>query len=74
MTIGDIIVGIKCVRTDGQPMNVAASIIRALASVFSAMAFGLGFFWAGWDRQKQSWHDKIAGTYMVKVPKGASLV
>lgn len=73
-TIGDIIVGIKCIRTDGQPMNAATAVVRALSSVFSAMAFGLGFFWAGWDRQKQSWHDKIAGTYMVKVPKGASLI
>jgi len=34
----------------------------------------LGFFWAGWDQQKQAWHDKIAGTFMVKVSKGVSLV
>jgi uncharacterized RDD family membrane protein YckC len=44
------------------------------ASFFSAAGLCLGFFWAGWDRQKQSWHDKIASTVVVRVPKGASLI
>jgi hypothetical protein len=26
------------------------------------------------DDEKQSWHDKIAGTTIVQVPKGASLL
>ena len=73
-TIGDIILGIKCVRTDGRPLNFAVAVVRGFSSFFSALAFGLGFFWAGWDQHKQAWHDKIAGTFMVKVPKGVSLV
>ena len=73
-TIGDIILGIKCVRTDGRSLNAVVAVVRAFSSFFSALAFGLGFFWAGWDQQKQAWHDKIAGTFMVKVSKGVSLV
>jgi hypothetical protein len=73
-TIGGIVMGIRVVRTDGRPLNFALALIRALSSLFSAMVLFLGFFWAGWSRERQSWHDKIAGTIVVKVPKGMSLV
>ncbi len=29
----------------------------------------LGFLWMTWDQRKQGWHDKIAGTYVVKKPQ-----
>jgi uncharacterized RDD family membrane protein YckC len=35
---------------------------------------GLGFIWIAIDDDKQSWHDKIAGTAVVRVPKGVSLL
>ena len=73
-TIGGIIVGIKIVRTDGRPIDFAVALVRGLGSIFSAMALFLGFFWAGWDRDKQSWHDKIAGTIVVKAPKDVALI
>jgi uncharacterized RDD family membrane protein YckC len=34
----------------------------------------LGFFWAGWSRDRQAWHDIIAGTTIVRMPHGMSLV
>jgi uncharacterized RDD family membrane protein YckC len=73
-TIGGIVVGIKLVRVDGRPVDVGVALVRGAAAIFSALALGLGFFWAGWDRGKQSWHDKIAGTAMVTVPKGMPLL
>jgi uncharacterized RDD family membrane protein YckC len=30
---------------------------------------GLGYFWAIWDKDNQAWHDKIAGTVVVKEVK-----
>jgi len=30
------------------------------------VALFLGFFWIIWDKKKQGWHDKIAGTLVVK--------
>lgn len=68
-TIGGIIMGIKLVRVDGRPVDFMAALIRSLAAVFSAVVLGTGFLWVVFDRNKQSWHDKIAGTVMVKVPK-----
>jgi uncharacterized RDD family membrane protein YckC len=65
-TVGGLIVGARIVRTDGGPINFSIAVVRALASFLSAAALGLGFFWAGWNPQKQAWHDIIAGTYVVK--------
>lgn len=73
-TIGGIILGIKCVRLDGRDLTFPVALIRSLSSWLSAIALFLGFFWAGWDRDRQSWHDKIAGTTIVRVPRSSSLV
>jgi uncharacterized RDD family membrane protein YckC len=73
-TIGGIILGLRIVRTDGRPINFAVAFVRAVSSVFSALAFGLGFFWAGWSESKQSWHDRIAGTCVLRVAEGQSMV
>jgi uncharacterized RDD family membrane protein YckC len=73
-TIGCAICGLKIVRTDGQPVTLGVAIVRALASLLSLAVMGLGFFWIAWDREKQAWHDKIAGTLVVRMPKGVSLI
>src|SRR5213594_1636480 len=73
-TVGGIVVGIKLVRVDGRPVDLGVALVRAAASIFSVLILGLGFFWAGWDRDKQSWHDKIAGTVMIQAPKGIPLL
>jgi uncharacterized RDD family membrane protein YckC len=73
-SVGKICLGLKIVRTDGTPIDFAVALVRSLAACFSFVVFFMGFFWAGWDREKQSWHDKIAGTVVVQVPKGVSLL
>lgn len=73
-TIGGIVCGLKVVREDGRALDFTVALVRSLASVFSFVALGLGFFWAGWSPERQSWHDKIAGTVIVKVPKGMPLI
>ncbi|HEY5227947.1 MAG TPA: RDD family protein [Opitutaceae bacterium] len=73
-TIGGIIFGIKVVRLDGRPVDWPTAIVRALACFISLIAVGLGFIWIAFDVERQGWHDKIAGTVVVKLPKGTSLV
>jgi uncharacterized RDD family membrane protein YckC len=72
-TIGGMVFGLKIIRTDGRAINFAIALVRALSAFLSAAAAFIGFFWAGWSADKQSWHDKIAGTYVVKLPKGVSV-
>lgn len=73
-TIGGIVCGLKVVRLDDRPVDWAVALVRALGGFLSLAVAGLGFIWVAFDDQKQSWHDKIAGTTVVRVPRGMSLV
>lgn len=73
-TLGGIVVGIRGVRLDGRPMDLTVAAVRHLASWFSAFACFAGFLWSAWDPESQTWHDKIAGTVVVRVPKTEPLV
>ena len=73
-TIGGIIFGLKIIREDSRPVTLAVALVRSLTSMFSLIALGLGFFWAGWSREKRAWHDRIAGTIVVQMPRGMSLL
>ena len=42
-------------------MEWVTVVVRALACFFSIIVVGLGFIWIAFDREKQGWHDKIAG-------------
>lgn len=73
-TIGGVICGLKVVRLDDRELDWGIVIVRALTGFLSLFIAGLGFIWVAFDDEKQSWHDKIAGTTIVKVPKGTSLL
>ena len=57
-------------RTGGRP-TVTQCIIRYVGYYLSMIAFFLGFFWVGFDARKQGWHDKLAGTVVVRRKPGA---
>lgn len=73
-TIGGIVFGLKVVRLDGRPIDWPTAIVRALSCFLSFVIVGLGFLWIIFDDDRQGWHDKIAGTVVVTVPKGVSLL
>jgi uncharacterized RDD family membrane protein YckC len=73
-TLGGIILNLRVERIDGRKVGIDVAVIRALGCIFSAIIFFFGFFWASWDRERQSWHDKIAGTTIVRVPRAHSLI
>lgn len=68
-TVGGIVFDLAVVRLDGRAMNWETAIIRGLSCILSLAAVGLGFFWIAFDPGNQAWHDKIAGTVVVRVPK-----
>ncbi len=73
-TVGGVILKLKVVRLDGQPLTFLVALVRALAAAFSIMVFFLGVLWIAWDQEKQGWHDKIAGTVVARLPHTQSLV
>jgi uncharacterized RDD family membrane protein YckC len=72
-TVGGMIFGLHVVRLDNKPIGWETAIVRALGCFLSAAVMFLGFFWIAFDDGKQAWHDKIAGTVVVRT-KGVSLV
>lgn len=52
-------------RTGGHPSN-GQLIGRCFAYYVSLLGLGLGYLWVAWDRRKQGWHGKLAGTVVVR--------
>jgi uncharacterized RDD family membrane protein YckC len=73
-TIGGTVFDLRVVRLNGRQIDWETAIIRALSCFLSLAVAGLGFFWIAFDDAHQAWHDKIAGTVVVRVPKGVPLV
>ncbi len=73
-TIGGIVCGLKVVRLDDREIDWPTAAVRALSCFLSLVVGGLGFIWVIFDADRQSWHDKIAGTTVVRMPKGVSLL
>ncbi|HEU5081218.1 MAG TPA: RDD family protein [Opitutaceae bacterium] len=73
-TIGGIVCGLRLVRLDGRKIDWTIALVRVLGAFLSAAVVFLGFIWVSFDEDAQSWHDRIAGTTIVRVPKGISLV
>jgi uncharacterized RDD family membrane protein YckC len=65
-TLGKGLLKIKTVQTSGEPINFKIAFIRWTGYLISGIAMYLGFIWVIFDKNKQGWHDKIAGTYVVK--------
>ena|SRR5437868_7588304 len=51
----------------GQPgVGAGRAAGRNLMSLVSGYALGIGYLWMLWDPRKQTWHDKVARTIVVK--------
>ena len=67
-TWGRRLVGIKVIASDtgGAPGWGKAIGRQLFANFISANVVYLGYLWMIWDRDKQTWHDKVAGTFVVR--------
>ena len=65
-TLGKLIFGLRVRRTDGSNPGFWTMLLREwVGKTISYAIFGLGYWWAVWDKDRQAWHDKIAGTVVV---------
>ena len=66
-TPGKMIAGIRVVnRAGAKPGLVYVALREILGKITSVILISAGFFWIGWDDNKQGLHDKIAGTYVIR--------
>lgn len=72
-TPGKMVVGVKVVdAVTGNTLSVGQAIGRYLAYFVSLLPLGFGFVWIAFDSKKQGWHDKLAGTVVIKAEKHKS--
>jgi uncharacterized RDD family membrane protein YckC len=66
-TPGKMAIGARIVdaNTGGQP-STKQLVIRYLGYYVSTIPLLLGLIWVAFDPRKQGWHDKIAGTVVVR--------
>lgn len=56
----------------GEKPGLGQLLIRYLGYYVSIVPFCLGLLWVGFDARKQGWHDKLAGTVVVRRKGGAT--
>ena len=67
-TVGKMGMSIKIIRTDSTPVDLKCAFIRFLACLLCVATLGIGFILIAFDSKKQGWQDRIADTYVVKLP------
>ncbi len=66
-TPGKMIVKIRIIDVrSGQPPTIGQCIGRYLGYYLSTIFLMLGFLWIAFDPKKQGWHDKLAGTAVIR--------
>jgi uncharacterized RDD family membrane protein YckC len=69
-TPGDAALGIRVIDLQGGgSIGYMRAFIRWVVSLISFFVIVLGYLWMLWDDEKQTWHDKAAGSVVVPVPR-----
>ncbi len=55
-------------RANGKRLTLGRAVVRFCAALLSLIPLGLGFWWILIDPQRRAWHDRIAGTVVVRLP------
>jgi uncharacterized RDD family membrane protein YckC len=67
VTIGKKIVGIRLIKSDGSRPGFGRALLReTIGRWLAGLIFYLGYLWIAWDSHKQGWHDKVAGTFVIR--------
>jgi uncharacterized RDD family membrane protein YckC len=65
-TLGNRALNIRVVKTNGSELTLMDAFIRYVGLILSFICLFIGVIWVAFDANKQGWHDKIAGTYVVR--------
>ncbi len=59
--------GLRVVRAeDGGRLGIRRSFLRSCGYLLDLASCSIGFLWAAADPRRQAWHDKIAGSLVVR--------
>ncbi len=66
-TVGKMVLGLRVVRRDGHSLTTWNALCRALGMLLAGLPGLAGFLWAAFDLQRRGWHDRLAGTLVVRI-------
>ena len=67
-TVGKRALGIRVIDfATGGPIGYGRAAIRWVGRIISSIPCYLGYLWMLWDKEKQTWHDKLANDVVVPV-------
>ncbi|MCK5876365.1 MAG: RDD family protein [Candidatus Marithrix sp.] len=64
-TLGMMAWRVKLVANDNQTVSLQRCLLRFLVSIISWLIFGIGFFWAFFNRQHYTWHDLVSDSHLI---------
>lgn len=65
-SFGKNLLNIKVCDTQGLRISFGRSLLRNLLKITGFLSLGFGFFMGFFDKKQQCWHDKLAGTLVIK--------
>jgi uncharacterized RDD family membrane protein YckC len=68
-TPGKMVMRMKIVRFDGARIGWGIAVVRFLGYIISILLFLIGFFWVAYDSRRQGFHDKVADTFVITIPR-----
>ncbi|MCY3832571.1 MAG: RDD family protein [Chloroflexi bacterium] len=71
-TLGKMMLRLRVVKRRGGRIKILDALLRNVFGYTVSQIFLLGYLWALFDREKQAWHDKMAGTVVVEERRAVS--
>ena len=65
-TLGKMMLRLRVVKKRGGRITILDALLRNVFGYTVSQIFLLGYLWALFDRERQAWHDKMAGTVVVE--------
>ncbi|MFV8753251.1 RDD family protein [Nannocystaceae bacterium ST9] len=65
-TLGQRLLAMRIVDRHGAQPGLAIAGLRSLAQIAGTLAAALGLLWVAFDSEKRAFHDRVAGTYVVR--------
>ncbi|MBI3354079.1 MAG: RDD family protein [Nitrospirae bacterium] len=66
-TLGKMALKLKIIQTNGEEMTYGKAFLRWIGYSISGLTLGIGYLMVAFSKQKQGLHDKIAGTYVIRL-------
>jgi uncharacterized RDD family membrane protein YckC len=66
-TPGKMLLRLRIIRVTGEEVGYGRALVRWIGQILGVLSLGIGFLMVAVSRKRQGLHDKLAGTYVVRL-------